>query len=995
MLDQKQSLARRCAMFAAAACLYGWTAAQATPDGEESGPSGLLYCFDASGVSDPAKPVPMKTGTNRNPKGEELGMNSFYFTRNGKPWFPVMGEIHYTRYPRDQWEDAILRMKAGGIEIIATYVFWIHHEEIQGQWEWTGNKDLRHFIQLCAKHGLYVWLRCGPYCHGECRNGGYPDWLLPKVAGPRATNPGLQKYARLLYQQIHKQAQGLLFKDGGPVIGMQLDNECGEADFLLWLKGMAREVGLDAPYYSETGWAGAELPPNEIIPVWGGYPDAPWTGGTQPLTPANQYTFTGTTANAAIGYELDKCRQILDKGFWLPPNVPFATAEMGTGNQIRYPRRPLFAKGDIDAMQYIVVGKGANLLGYYMYHGGSHPVGRVTTMEDTYDYPRISYDFLAALGEYGKPRPWYHSLRVLHMFLRDFGETLAPMFPVLPSRWQASPADTDTLRCCVRVNGDSGFLFFNNYHRGMPMKNLGPLQFQVKIRNEVLTLPQTQVVIKKDTYAIWPMNQPLGDAVLKYATAQPLCRLNVDGGIHYWFKTTDGVAPEYVFDSQTIASVECPEAKIARSGKWTTVGNVRAGTECVISLTTKNGRKIKISTLTSEQAEQCYKATIWGQERVFLSSAGLVFDGQRLQLLYCAKEKTDESANTMGLQMPNSKQEIVSFAVFPPVEAGLLTAEKRIRGSKDGIFERYQIALPRGEIPVKWEAVSDSELRRRENALSGAQWIWSGADNTSTATQYFRKEFTAPEGAQIRRATLVYSAANYLKLWIAGQLVDEGGSAAMVPPFLDVTGRVRAGRNVIAVAATSPLGFGGWIARLVLEFEDGKSQTIVTDPTWKSAKAEQNDWFAVAFDDGAWGGSAKIADLGGKPWTNVPENWYGPAGKAWRVLLPPQVTAGLSDVLLRINYAGDVAFLTESRSGRLLADNFYNQPLWEVGLKHFSPECLRGGVVLWITPLKKDAQIYMPEENRPKFNGVELSEVRNIEAIPEYRIVVTSLAAPK
>ena len=29
--------------------------------------------------------------------------------------------------------------------------------------------------------GLQVLLRIGPWDHGECRNGGHPDWLLKKV----------------------------------------------------------------------------------------------------------------------------------------------------------------------------------------------------------------------------------------------------------------------------------------------------------------------------------------------------------------------------------------------------------------------------------------------------------------------------------------------------------------------------------------------------------------------------------------------------------------------------------------------------------------------------------------------------------------------------------------------------------------------------------------------------------------------------------------------
>ena len=59
-----------------------------------------------------------------------------------------------------------------------------------------------------------------------------------------------------------------------------------------------------------------------------------------------------------------------------------------------------------------------------------------------------------------------------------------------------------------------------------------------------------------------------------------------------------------------------------------------------------------------------------------------------------------------------------------------------------------------------------------------------------------------------------------------------------------------------------------------------------------------------------------------------------------------------------------------------------------MGLKHFTPESVRGGVVLWITRLKKEAQIRMPEESCPRFDGEELSEVRSIEATPEYRIVI-------
>lgn len=957
----------------------------------------VLYRFDASAVGNRSKTIPMKLGTNRNPKGEELGLNSFHLTRNGKPWLPVMGEFHYSRYPREQWEEALLKMKAGGIDVVATYVFGIHHQEIEGQWDWTENKDLRHFIQLCATNGLYVWLRAGPWCHGECRNGGYPDWLLRKLGGPKTADPALKTYAQLVYRQVSKQIEGLLFKDGGPLIGLQLDNECGDGAFLVWLKQLARAEGIDVPYYSQTGWAGAQVPPNEIIPVYGGYPDAPWTAGTHYLVPANQYTFTGTTADAAHAYEFDSYRQMLDQGFWLPPGIPYATVEMGTGNQIRYPRRPLFTKEDIDAMQYIVVGKGANMLGYYMYHGGSNPIGKLTTLEDTYDYPKISYDFMAALGEYGKLQPWFHSLRVLHLFLRDFGDTLAPMFPVLPSRWPSSPADIDTLRCSVRVNGNNGFIFFNNYHRGMRMKNLGPLQFEVKLRDEVLTIPEAPLMIPSNTYAIWPMNQPLEDVLLKYATVQPLCRINVNGGSHYFFKAIAGVSPEYAFDDQTLTSVECTGASITRSRTVATVANVPTGTASLISLRTKAGRRIWISTFTPTEAEQCYKATLWGQERVLLSPEMLIMKGERLEMLHRgtvsqpASTPPDQGALAQLTGLPGTKpqQEEASVDVFPSVQGGLVAEQHPIRRVKDGIFERFLVNLPRHEISVSAKALSETELHRNQPDLAGAQWIWPEKDNTPSATAYFRKRFTLPPGAKVQQATLSYSAANYSKVWLNGRLVDEGGSMAMVPPVLEVAQCLQAGDNVLAACAINPAGPGGWIAKLVLEFENGRPQTIGTDTTWKSTKAEQQDWVAVNFRDSAWNAAVKLADWGGKPWSHVPENWYGPARNAYRIQVPHQATEGLNDVLLRIQYVGDLAFFTDTRSGRLMADNFFNQPRWEVGLNHFPSQTLRSGMVLWITPLTNHAQIYIPEEHRPKTQDGEMSELRGIVAIPEYRISLT------
>ena len=64
---------------------------------------------------------------------------------DGKRWFPMMGEMHFSRYPARYWEEELCKMKAGGIDIVSLYVIWIHHEEIQGQFDFTGDRNLRAF----------------------------------------------------------------------------------------------------------------------------------------------------------------------------------------------------------------------------------------------------------------------------------------------------------------------------------------------------------------------------------------------------------------------------------------------------------------------------------------------------------------------------------------------------------------------------------------------------------------------------------------------------------------------------------------------------------------------------------------------------------------------------------------------------------------------------------------------------------------------------------
>lgn len=160
--------------------------------------------------------------------GEQIGATDHHLIRNGKPWYPVMGEFHYSRYPAAEWEIELRKMKVLGVQVVATYVFWIHHEEEKGLWRTDGNLDLRRFLLTCQRVGLEVLLRIGPWAHGECRNGGFPDWLQHDAdIALRTDDPKYLALVKDFYANIFASAKGLMISDGGPIIGIQLENEYG------------------------------------------------------------------------------------------------------------------------------------------------------------------------------------------------------------------------------------------------------------------------------------------------------------------------------------------------------------------------------------------------------------------------------------------------------------------------------------------------------------------------------------------------------------------------------------------------------------------------------------------------------------------------------------------------------------------------------------------------------------------------------------------------
>lgn len=473
---------------------------------------------------------------------------------DGERVVPVMGEIHYSRLPENEWRSSIKKMKDGGVTVIATYVFWNHIEETEGVFDWSGCRNLRKFIEICKDEGLPVVLRVGPFCHGEARNGGIPDWIFEKGIKSRSESPEFLNAVERLYRQIFTQIQGLQWKDGGPVMACQFDNEYrGHGSYLMALKNIAGEIGFDLPFYTRTGWPELKtpVPYGEMIPLYGDYPDGFWERSIKP-TAGNYYkafNFKKFRSSTAIATEqLKDQKEKLTDG---DEQYPYFTCELGGGIIGAYHRRPYIYPEDVYSLAIVKLGSGSNLLGYYMYHGGTNPTGKINLNEtqrtpatNYNDMPEKNYDFQAPLGEFGQPYPQYYSLRKLHLFMKDYGSILAPMEASFPAPQDIPKGDDKTLRWSYRSDGDRGFVFINNYERLMNLSDKKGIRFDVC----GVKFPSRPIDIPGGTTCIFPVNID----GLRYATAQIIAKR--DGKIY--LEQIPGIKTEIAYGNRVYKNLK-------------------------------------------------------------------------------------------------------------------------------------------------------------------------------------------------------------------------------------------------------------------------------------------------------------------------------------------------------------------------------------------------------------------------------------------------------
>lgn len=201
---------------------------------------------------------------------------------DGQPRLIMCGEIHYFRLRRDDWQDRIDKLKAAGCNAVASYVPWLCHEPVAGQFDLDGHTrpelDLAGFIDLCRDNELLFLVRPGPFIMAEIKNEGVPFWVYeqhPEAVPvswdgePVPTRtldylaPGFLAAARNWYRAVMGVIAPRLQPVGGNIIAVQLDNEIGMLswitnrpdltdqlldDFVAWLRQRYDQPTLQARY---------------------------------------------------------------------------------------------------------------------------------------------------------------------------------------------------------------------------------------------------------------------------------------------------------------------------------------------------------------------------------------------------------------------------------------------------------------------------------------------------------------------------------------------------------------------------------------------------------------------------------------------------------------------------------------------------------------------------------------------------------------------------
>ena len=349
------------------------------------------------------------------------------FLINGKRTYIVAGELQYPRTPRAMWRDRLLRIKRAGYNTIQTYAFWNYHEPREGQFDFTGEKDLDAFLKLVRSLDMYAIVRMGPYVNAEWDTGGLPVWLRFKPGlRPMSDNQPFYQAVTPYFNKLFPILVANQINHGGPILMVQLENEHvldggagGGTDmpnaYYHWYYNKARAAGLQVPLF--------------------------FSGLNHNDDPAGDAPFDISQRTS-----------------------PWYSTEFWTGWVGRYGMDPDRAK-KLERTTWKVIAYGGAGYTHYTMAGG--------TDFDTWnnDQQASSYDFGSPIGQVGDLRDAYYRCKRAAMFATSFPAVLANS--LAESGGDGTAPTEGGVHITYRKGAAGEILFLDN-------SNGGPIKTQIK-----------------------------------------------------------------------------------------------------------------------------------------------------------------------------------------------------------------------------------------------------------------------------------------------------------------------------------------------------------------------------------------------------------------------------------------------------------------------------------------------------------------------------------
>ncbi|MFE6996085.1 beta-galactosidase family protein [Microbacterium sp. NPDC057659] len=340
--------------------------------------------------------------------------------RDGEPHRILSGAVHYFRVHPDQWEDRLRRLAAMGANTVDTYVAWNFHERVEGEYDFTGWRDVARFIRIAGEVGLDVFVRPSPYICAEWSNGGIPFWLSGRVRALRTSDAGFLAAVDAWYDALLPQLEPLQAAHGGPIRLIQVENEYGsfgsDAAYLTHLRDGLRSRGM------------VEM----LTTADGTLPDMVRNGSVDGAM--GTFTF-GTGVQEAVRLRRDDHHLMCSElwGGWFD--------HWGEQHHVRS------AASMIGTVQELLDEGGS--VSIYMAHGGTNFGLWAGANHDGVIQPTItSYDSDAPIGEDGSVNDKFHALRAA---FAPFHSSPLPPVPDAPKRQPAASAALEPVASLLDV----------------------------------------------------------------------------------------------------------------------------------------------------------------------------------------------------------------------------------------------------------------------------------------------------------------------------------------------------------------------------------------------------------------------------------------------------------------------------------------------------------------------------------------------------------------